>query len=138
MPTPQPGIMPGGNTHACFLVLDLAGAPPRKVSDALRRAQPLAREMDAVDPRDRLVMNVGIGSEMWDRLSPGRRPKGLRPFKRLSASGRSAPATGGDLLAHIASARHDLNFELASRLLRSFGAEAKILEEVHGFRYLDT
>jgi len=83
-------------------------------------------------------MNVGIGSELWDRLSHGRRPEGLRPFKPLSAEGRTAPATGGDVLLHIASSRHDLNFELASRLARSFGGGAKVLEEVYGFRYLDT
>jgi porphyrinogen peroxidase len=68
---------------------------------------------------------------------PARRPAGLRPFKPLAAEGRSAPATGGDLLFHIISRRHDLNFELALRLKRDLGDAAEVMEEIHGFRYLD-
>jgi porphyrinogen peroxidase len=53
------------------------------------------------------------------------------------ADGRSAPATGGDILFHIVSGRHDLNFELAEKLVRELGAAVEVLQEVHGFRYLD-
>ncbi|MBZ0253447.1 MAG: Dyp-type peroxidase, partial [Candidatus Methylomirabilis sp.] len=49
----------------------------------------------------------------------------------------SAPATGGDLLLHIHSNRPDLNFELAMRARRALGPAARVLDEVHGFRYLD-
>jgi len=139
MATPQPGIIPGGNAHAYFLVLGVPGTGPAPAActSGLKKAQGVASEIAATDPKARLVMNVGIGSAMWDRLSPSKRPKGLRPFKALEAGGLKAPATGGDLLLHIASTRHDLNFELASRLTRSLG-DVRVLEEIHGFRYLDT
>jgi putative iron-dependent peroxidase len=138
MPTPQPGIIPPGNAHAIFLVLGSDDADAKGLAASLRRSQPLASEVAAIDSRARLVMNVGIGSRLWDTLSPGARPKGLRSFKAIQAAGRSAPSTGGDVLVHIASTRHDLNFELASRLLRSLGGGVSVLEEAHGFRYLDT
>ncbi|MBI3450779.1 MAG: Dyp-type peroxidase [Acidobacteria bacterium] len=137
MPTPQPGIIPGGNAHACFVVLRVAPTATRSAAAALNRAQAESLEIAALDSRARLVMNVGVGPEMWDRLSPTVRPKGLRPFKSLRAEGRSAPSTGGDVLLHIASLRHDMNFELASRLVRSMEG-AEVAEEAHGFRYLDS
>ena len=48
------------------------------------------------------------------------------------ADGRSAPAIGGDTLFHIVSGRHDLNFELAVKLVRKLGTAVEVLEEVHG------
>ncbi|HZE88920.1 MAG TPA: Dyp-type peroxidase [Verrucomicrobiae bacterium] len=137
MPTPQPGLIPGGNAHACFVVLKIAPTATRNAVRALARSQAEGVEIAALDARARLVMNVGVGTEMWDRVSPAARPKGLHPFKALGAEGRGAPSTGGDVLLHIASSRHDLNFELASRLVRSFEG-AEIAEEAHGFRYLDS
>jgi putative iron-dependent peroxidase len=81
---------------------------------------------------------VSFGSEFWDVISPGIQPAGLRPFKAIEAEGRSAPATGGDILLHILSKRHDLNFELAMRIRNQLGDAIEVMEEVHGFQYLDS
>jgi putative iron-dependent peroxidase len=54
------------------------------------------------------------------------------------AGGRTAPSTGGDLLFHIVSQRADLNFETARRLMSRLASAIEVVEEVHGFRYLDT
>jgi putative iron-dependent peroxidase len=81
---------------------------------------------------------VGLGGELWDAISPKQRPLGLRPFRALAAGGRSAPSTGGDLLFHILSQRHDLAFEVAMRLRGQLGAAVRVMEEVHGFQYLDS
>jgi hypothetical protein len=80
---------------------------------------------------------VSLGGELWDTVSPGRRPRAFRAFPALEADGRRAPATGGDLLLHATARRPDLCFELALRLRRELGNATGVLEEVHGFRYLD-
>ena len=85
-----------------------------------------------------LVCNVGFGSGFWDMISPGKRPAGLRPFTAIDADGRTAPSTGGDVLVHIISKRQDLNFELATQITNRLGDSVEVMDEVHGFRYLDS
>lgn len=136
----QSAILPQPSRSALFLVL--------RVRDHVRNAAAVARvvarvpsltvKLGALDRRARLVSAVGIGAEFWDKLSPGKRPRGLRPFKPLTADGRSAPSTGGDLLFHIISERHDLNFELVRKLRADLGDAAQVMDEIHGFRYLDS
>lgn len=139
MSEPQTAIIPEPSENALFLVLRMRQAADQLPSIARTLAQTprTTEKLAATDRRAKLVSAVGIGSDFWDVLSPGSRPAGLRPFKPLAAEGRSAPATGGDLLFHIISRRHDLNFELALRLMRDLGDAAEVMEEVHGFRYLD-
>lgn len=139
-PQPQEGILPEPGPCALFLIARI----PRLAADAsavarcVAGAPALARKVGALDPRARLVCTVGLGPHLWDAVSPGRRPIGLRPFRPLEAEGRRAPSTGGDLLLHVLSRRVDLNFELALRLRGALGDCVEVLEEVHGFRYLDS
>lgn len=137
--TPQPGVLAEGNAHAYFMIFRVAdGAAAGEVVEALRQVRPAARTVAALDPGARLVATVGIGPSLWDRLSPAKRPSGLRPFRAIKAGNQVAPATHGDLFFHLASARHDLNVELALRLGRLFGPLGALSEEVHGFRYRDS
>jgi porphyrinogen peroxidase len=46
-------------------------------------------------------------------------------------------STPGDLLFHIRAHRFDLCFDLVQRLMERFGAAARVLDEVHGFRSFD-
>lgn len=48
-----------------------------------------------------------------------------------------APATQRDMLIHIQSLRHDVNFTLAQAALAAFGNAIKIEEETHGFRWVE-
>jgi putative iron-dependent peroxidase len=94
----------------------------------------LVSKVGALDRRARLACTASFGSELWDAVSPGQRPAGLRPFKAL---GPAAPNTGGDVLCHIVGKRPDLNFELARRIAAALGDRVEVMDEVHGFRYLD-
>ncbi|HSQ50816.1 MAG TPA: Dyp-type peroxidase, partial [Nitrospiraceae bacterium] len=139
MPTPQPGVLPAGGPHAYFLTFTVAGgaeraALSRAIGDSLSSARALAKKAKMA----RLQCTLGIGSELWDRLSPARRPVGLRPFRAVTANGRVAPATGGDLFLQITSGRHDLNLDLAMGLVRRLQPLATMVDEIHGFRYLDS
>lgn len=137
---PQPGIIPAPGPSALFLVLRVVD--PERDGTSVGRASAgipaLVTRVGQADPRARLACTVGFGSEFWDVISPKARPAGLRPFRALSAPGRAAPSTGGDVLLHIVSRRHDLNFELARRARSQLGAAVEVMDEVHGFQYLDS
>jgi putative iron-dependent peroxidase len=139
MPTPQPGVLPAGGAHAYFLTFTVADSAERTaLSKAIRDILPSARALATKAKTARLLCTLGIGSELWDRLSPASRPAGLRPFRALKANGRVAPATGGDLFLQISSGRHDLNLDLAMGLVRRLQTLATVAEEIHGFRYRDS
>ncbi|GAA4180158.1 Dyp-type peroxidase [Gryllotalpicola koreensis] len=80
---------------------------------------------------------VGIGSELWDRLSPGARPAELRPFPMVSGARHTAPSTPGDVLFHIRADRVDLVFEFERLLLDALRGAATVASETQGFRYFD-
>jgi putative iron-dependent peroxidase len=135
----QTAILPEPSQSALFLILRAserardatrfaavaAGLPARTVR--LARSAPAAR----------LVSAVGFGPELWDAVSPGSRPRALHAFRPIQAGSLRAPATGGDLLLHAVSRRQDLCFELAQQVRRELGGAAEVMDEVHGFRYLD-
>ena len=139
MAEPQAGILPEPNAFALFLILQVCDprTDGRSVAQTAARIPVLARKLGKLDPVSKLVCTVSFGSEYWDILSPNKRPSGLRPFKAVAAGGRTAPNTGGDLLIHVISRRHDLNFELAWQIRKTLGEAAVVKDEVHGFRYLD-
>jgi len=140
MPEPQAAIIPEPSESALFLVLRMRPAAEQLPSIARTLAQTpqTTDKLAASDRKAKLVSAVSIGSDFWDVLSPASRPASLRAFIPIAADGRTAPATGGDLLFHISSRRHDLNFELALRLKRALGETAEVIDEIHGFRYLDS
>lgn len=139
MPTPQPGVLSVGSAHAYFLTCTVADDAGRTaLNKAIRDIHPSAQALAKKAKTARLLCTLGIGSELWDRLSPAKRPAGLRPFRAVKANGRVAPATGGDLFVQITSGRHDLNLDLAMGLVRRLQSLATVAEEIHGFRYRDS
>ncbi len=140
MPRPQAGIIPEPTPNALFLVMNTRepATHATAVAGVAGGVPALADTVGAIDPRAKLVCTVSFGSDFWDAISPGKRPGGLRPFRAIDAGGRRAPSTGGDLLVHILSRRHDLNFELARRIRTQLGEAVEVMDEIHGFRYLDS
>ena len=136
MGTPQSGLLPEQNCHAIFTTLNLSGDPERvrcAASDLPALTETVAQLGDAP-----LYSALGIGSTAWDRLFTGDRPAELRPFKALAAGARRAPATPADLFLHVRSDRFDLAFELTRRFCDPLGAAVTQVEQIHGFRYLDS
>jgi putative iron-dependent peroxidase len=99
------------------------------VAKAVAKAPARTRKLLQLEPRARLASVVGFGPALWDQLSPDRRPRAFRPFRAVKGAGGRAPATGAR--------RPDLCFELAMQLRQDLGDAVDVLEEVHGFRYLD-
>ena len=81
---------------------------------------------------------IAFGADAWDRLFPESRPAELTPFKALDSGSLHAPSTPADLLLHVRADRYDLCFELTHRFRDALGAAVSLVEQIDGFRYLDS
>jgi putative iron-dependent peroxidase len=124
---------------AVFLVLTAgeSAADLARVREGLGAVGDLVKNVGFRDLAGRMSCVVGIGSALWDRLSPGRRPVDLRPFTPIHGPVHAAPSTPGDLLFHLRAEREDMTFELERQLLDVLGGAAEVVDETKGFRYFD-
>ncbi|MGW6391403.1 Dyp-type peroxidase [Streptomyces sp. NPDC055103] len=122
---------------AVFLVATVAPGGEAAVRDALQDLAGLTRSVAFRSPESALSCVVGLGSDVWDRLIAGPRPRDLHPFAPLRGPRHRAPATPGDLLFHLRARRMDLCFELARLILDRLGGAVTVVDEVHGFTYFD-
>ena len=89
------------------------------------------------DLQGNLSCVMAFGSQAWDRLFDGPRPKELHPFREIRGV-HHAVSTPGDILFHIrATKRMDLCFELARQIMIRLGGAVIAVDEVHGFNYFD-
>lgn len=86
-------------------------------------------------PDAMLGATVGFGHDLWRDLSKGESAAELKNFTPLGKG--LAPATQHDVMIHILSLRHDVNFSVAQAALAAFGDALKIEEEIHGFRWVE-
>lgn len=139
LPKPQSAILAPASCHALFMTLMIKPGGEPSVRQLLAQQQSLC---DALAAQSSTAIHCasGIASSAWDRLWPQQRPAQLRPFReRLSLDGqRHAPATPADWFIHIHSERADLNYQLGRQLLDAVADEVEVVEEVAGFRYLDS
>jgi putative iron-dependent peroxidase len=140
MPEPQSGIIPEPGEHALFLVLRVRDplVTGSQVAGVLGKVPAWTKRLAAREPRSKLVSVVGLGAKFWKVVAPSRSPRAFEPFKAIELAGRSAPATGGDVLVHLVARRPDACFDLALRIMGDLGEAVEIMDEVHGFRYLDS
>ncbi|MFE5594345.1 Dyp-type peroxidase [Streptomyces sp. NPDC056549] len=136
MVVPQPVVAPPSRA-AVFLVATVNPGGETAVREVLQDLTGLTRSVAFRAPDAHLTCVAGIGSEGWDRLVGGPRPRELHPFPALRGPRHRAPATPGDLLFHLRARRLDLCFELARHIVAALGAAVTVVDEVHGFAYLD-
>ena len=65
------------------------------------------------------------------------RPVHLHPFEEIAGPRHRAVSTPGDLLIHLRSHRMAMCFELARQLTDRLAGRARVVDEVHGFKYFD-
>lgn len=124
---------------AIFLVATInpGGAAETAVRGLCADLSSLLRAVGFRDLQGNLSCVMAIGSQAWDRLFDGPRPKELHPFQEIRGV-HHAVSTPGDLLFHIrASKRMDLCFELARQIMIRLGGAVTVVDEVHGFNYFD-
>lgn len=124
---------------ATFLVLSVTDAPDAidTVKSALAGVDGLAKNVAVRDLNASFACTVGIGSEVWDRVTGLPRPLELHPFKEFKGEKHTAVSTPGDLLFHIRAERRDLCFEFERQLMDQLGDSVKVVDETAGFRYFD-
>lgn len=137
---PQLGITAAANSAALFLTYNQSSAEGAlaNVLNVLRQIPALEAEYRTQYPDADFHSVAAIGSGYWDRLSAHKRPAELAPFPALENGENVAPFTPVDLLFHIRSERKDLNFQFATALSSQLGDAVELVEEVEGFRYLDS
>ncbi len=123
--------------YAIFLVLTVNDGGIDRVRDTLEGLSGRVRSVSSRNPDAALAVICGIGSNAWDRLFAGPRPKLLRPFRVYEGAVHTAPSTPGDILLHIKSDDMGLCYEIGRLLTADFGDAVSTEEEVHGFRYFD-
>ncbi|MDO6562929.1 Dyp-type peroxidase [Amphritea sp. 1_MG-2023] len=135
----QSGVVAEANTDAQFITLNIV-----RSAAAVAHLRQVLAEIPATEaqfrqqyPEADLHITVAIGSEYWDQLSPTQRPAELSAFPACSNGAINAPHTPVDLLLHIRSERHDLNYQASVMLTQRLGSDASLVEEMHGFRYLE-
>jgi len=104
----------------------------------LKEIPKLTGELGSIDPDSHLSSSISFGSDFWNKISPDKKPKLLKNFEAIKGNPTSAVATGGDIFIHLKSNRQDLSFELAQRIKRLLGPLVSLMDESHGFTYLDS
>lgn len=124
---------------ATFLVLSVTDAPEaiKKVRSTLASISDLSKNVSIRDLNASFACTVGIGSDVWDRVTRLPRPAELHPFPAVKGAVHTAVSTPGDLLFHIRSERRDLCFEFERQLMDSLGDAVALVDETVGFRYFD-
>jgi porphyrinogen peroxidase len=137
-PEPQ-AVLAALSGAAIFLVLVTGGEAESvaAVRDLCGDLAGMTRGVGKRAPEAALSCVAGIADPLWTALAGAPRPAGLHPFQEISAGGRRAVSTPGDLLLHIRAERMDLCFELASRIMFRLGGAVEVADETHGFRYFD-
>lgn len=124
---------------ATFLVLSVTGNSDaiKTVRSTLASLDDLSKNVAIRDLGASFACTVGIGSDVWDRVTGLPRPAELHPFREIQGKKHIAISTPGDLLFHIRSERRDLCFEFERQLLDLLGDAVKVVDETVGFRYFD-
>lgn len=124
---------------ATFLVLSV-----KDTSDAIKTVrstvggiEDISKNVTIRDPNALFTCTVGIGSDIWDRLTGLPRPVELHPFKEVKGKTHTAVSTPGDLFFHIRAQRRDLCFEFERQLMDNFGESVSLVDQTQGFRYFD-
>ena len=123
--------------HALFLVLTINDGGEDAVRDMFGDLGSRINSVSSRAPEAALAGIVSIGSDAWDRLFSGPRPKSLRPFVEYVGEVHTAPVTPGDLLLHLKADAMDLCYELGRLLMAELDGAVTVVDEVHGFRYFD-
>jgi putative iron-dependent peroxidase len=142
--TYQSGIIAAGSPQALFITLNQVAKSVQSDSALVTLYQTIAKlpeqlvQLQSQFPQAKLLMTVGFSSAFWDKLALTTRPAELAPFQKIENAQVTMPATDADLMLHIRSERHDVNYHLALTLFDALKPIFELDEMVHGFRYLDS
>ena len=135
-----PSVLAYPGKSALFITLGIQNnqAAITKVLEFITGFSALVRSMHGRFHDENFNALMGIGSEAWDKLRPGKpKPKELVPFTAIKGEKHTAVATAGDLFFHIRADRQDICYEMAAMIDELLADATYSIDEVSGFRYLD-
>ncbi len=130
----QSGILPEHCRAAIWLEATVQGEISA-LGESCRKFNEQLLALQQQFPDIHLGAAVAFGNDLWRDLSGGQGAEELKNFTPLGKG--LAPATQRDVLIHIMSLRHDVNFSVAKATLAAFGDSLKVEEEIHGFRWVE-
>ncbi|AWH89637.1 Dyp-type peroxidase [Limnobaculum parvum] len=130
----QSGILPEHCRFGIFIEAKV-GEDLEQIRTGCKTFVNTLTELQQKFPDAALGAVISFGSNLWKTLSDGRGASELKPFTPLGNG--LAPATQRDILIHILSQRHDVNFTLVQAALKAFGKAITVEEETHGFRWTE-
>lgn len=138
MAQPQSAICAEGENFGIFITLAVVEGPDSGavIRRTAAKLAGLTAEVAAMVGEPALACAIGFGAACWPQLFGPGTPAELALFQPLEDGARLAPATAADLFLHIHSNRHDANFALARAVMGALGGAVRMVEEVHGFKYL--
>jgi putative iron-dependent peroxidase len=102
------------------------------------KSQAIIRSLRVRADRENLLVAIGFSNQAWDWLFPGApKPKELQNFDGLTGNGFDMPGTGGDIFLHVRADSEAVVFECMSQFMEFLRPITTVLDETHGFRYLE-
>ena len=135
MTTPQSAIVPDHCKAGIFIEADALPGREADIKQACLKSLDALTALQQQFPEANLGLTIAFGSSLWQQFGHTEEGKNIKPFRALGNG--LAPATQHDLMIHIASLRHDINFSLARDVLAAFGDNINVADETHGFRLLE-
>lgn len=132
----QPAILPEAGPFALYVVMKVVG-DKRAVVEQCQGLHKSLAALNEQQPGADLRASVAFGKSFWLSLDKGG-PAEFEDFRTLGEGDITAPATGGDILLHVNSSRHDLNFYLLRKFLEPIAEAVEVLDETYGYKYLDS
>jgi putative iron-dependent peroxidase len=127
--------------YAMFMVLGVHDGSGvfEKVKNLCGGLAAIVRSMRNRFPDLEISCVMGFGSDAWGKLFPEQpRPKELAVFQEIRGDKHTAVSTPGDLFFHIRAKRMDACYEVAAMISDALNGATSHIDEVHGFRYLDS
>lgn len=135
MNTAQSAIIPDHCTASVFIEADIRPGADGLIKAACQTALEKLAGYQQRFPEQRLGLTIGFGATFWQRLGHSGEGSDIKPFATLGNG--LCPATQCDLMIHIQSMQHALNFALAGDLLALFNDSISVQNETHAFRLLE-
>lgn len=140
MAEPQVSSLTSSGSSAVFLTLCVGSteADAARARAVCAMVPTLVRSVGRRAAAAALSCVVAFGAGAWERLVPGRgRPMQMHAFRPLSDGARTAPATDGDVFLHVRAERRDFCHELLRLIMGKLGDAVRVVDETHGFAYMD-
>lgn len=137
MSTAQNAIIAESGAFAWFCLLQV-NENEKKVLQSLQELSASVAQLNQDQAGANIRLSISFGLKFWQKLSISF-PHDLKIFPSFEGESHlRAPSTEADVLIHLHSTRHDLNFYLGRKLFAKVEHSISVVDETMGFRYLDS